>query len=200
MISAFVDAINAKLVSIGAWCQTIRIGDEFAEETGAPPRITIVPLAETYAPPTGPGGNPRPLMDRFVACEVIVWGLTLADTEGLVDQFVIALHRAVKDTSTTPHSRGGAYRMGKGRWDRTTNLEKHGFQYRLGVELVIPVLDRDWSTTPMQAPDASTYTADEILTSRRVPNDTAAGISVARGDDAASDDAADEVNITVPTP
>ncbi len=172
MISAFVDAINAKLVSIGAWCQEIRIGDEYAEETGAPPRLTLVPMMETYASPCGPGGNPRPLHDRFVACEVIVWGSTLANTEGLVDQFIIALHRAVKDTSTAPHSRGGAYRMGKGRWDRTTNLDKLGFQYRLGVELVIPVLDRDWSTTPAEAPEASTYEGEQSLTNPLMPLDT----------------------------
>ncbi len=195
MIALIRDAIAAQLAAIGAWTSTISIGDEFAEETGAPPRIVLVPRDESFVPPTGPGGNPRPLWDRLVSCEVILWGLTLADTEGLIDQFVIATHRAFKGTSTAAHARGGTYRLGKGRWDRKTNLDKHGFGYRMTIELTIPVLDRDWSTTPQSAPDASTYTADEILTSQLIPDDTIASANVARGDDAASGDDADGVDV-----
>lgn len=199
MIAAFVSAIEAKLASIGAWTTTIAIGDAFAEETGAPPRIVLVPASETYQAPTGPGGNPRPLRDRFVTCEVIFWGLTLADTEGLIDQFIIALHRAVKDTSTAPHARGGSYALGRGRWMRRTNLEAYGIQYRLEVTLVIPVLDRDWTGTPQSAPDESTYSGDQILTYPRVPSGTTADTNVARGDAAASNPT-DGVTVSVVKP
>jgi hypothetical protein len=179
MISQVVAAISAKLVSIGAWTSTISIGDEFAEETGQPPRIVLVPKGDAFLPVEGPGGNPRPLWDRLASCDVLLWGFTQDDAEGLLDQFIIAIHRAMKDTNTAPHKRGASYRLGKGGWDRKTNLSKFGFVYRMSVDLRIPVLDRDWTNTPMSAPDASTYVGDQALTNPRVPPDTAAVADVA---------------------
>lgn len=179
MFSQIVAAIQTTLGTIGAWTTTIAIGDQFVQEQGSPPRIVFTPASETFTPPTGPGGNPRPLWDRLIAVDVDLWGQTQDDTEGLIDQLIIAVHRTFKGTSTAPHARGGRYRVGAGRWVRDTNLVKYGFRYKLQLEFTVPVIDRDWTGTAATPPDASTYTGTQILTNQDVPPDTHAIADVA---------------------
>jgi hypothetical protein len=200
MISTFVAAVQTKLVAIGAWCTTVNIGPQYAQETGAPPRYTLVQLAETYAPPYAPGGNPRPLWDRHVMAEVQMWGTSVSTVEGMIDQWIIAMHRAAKDTSTDPHMRGSVYKMGRGRWDQTTYLDKMGALYVLGIEFLIPVFDRDWLTTAGQPPNEDTYTGEQIYTYPRAGTPLTAVANVARNDPAASGSPADEVTVSVPKP
>lgn len=203
MFTQLVAAISATLASIGAWTTLIEVGDEFVEELGAPPRYVLTPSSETYKPVTGPGGNPRPLWDRHIGAELTIWGSTRDNTEGMIDQFLIALHRTIKGTPPgggTAYVRGGTYGIGHGKWVRNTNLDKFGFVYVLQLEIVVPVIDRDWTGTPAQAPDQSTYTGTQILTNQDIPTGTSAVADVAAQISAPPAPASGDQTVTVTKP
>lgn len=197
--SQVVAAVEAQLVAIQAWVTTIKIGDEFVEETGQAPRLVVIPTDDAYGPPIGPGGNPRPLANVTTNAIAVIWGTDRDTTEGLRDQFVIALHRALKATSTSAHARGGTYKLGKGAWTRGTNLSRAGFEYRLAFSVEIPILDRAWASTPNAAPSTGTYTGDQANSYPTVgaPLDMVADVAATLG---SPPSAQGNQTVTVPKP
>lgn len=203
MFSQLVAGISATLASIGAWQTSVEIGDEFQQEVSGAPRYVMVPSSESYKPVTGPGGNPRPLWDRHIEADVFIWGTTRDNTEGMIDQFLISLHRTIKGTTPgggTSYVRGGSYGVLGGKWIRRTNLMKYGFAYVLRVAIVVPVIDRDWTGTPAQPPDQTTYTGTQILTNQDIPPDTHAVADVAAQITPTPAAASGDQSVNVPKP
>jgi hypothetical protein len=168
-LSLFLVEVTAQLAAINA-CTTLKVGDEYVEENGVPPRMVAIPSDDDFEATIGPGGIARSIRTRNAGAEVVLWGATREDVEGMISQFVVALHRACK--STTSKARGASYVLGSGRWTRKTNLTRHGFEYRLSFTVQIPIVERVWESveTPPATP-GETYPA--------VPGDTGAAINVA---------------------
>jgi len=79
------------------------------------PAFFLIPRAERYTGPQGPGasGNPRLLHTRRVSFELHTWGKTYADTEDLFGAFVTALRQAMQ---------GANYELGDAEWEEPADM------------------------------------------------------------------------------
>lgn len=159
-LSQIITAIATELAALNAYVTTIAVGDEFVAENDASPRIIVIPDEDEFTPPTGAGGLLRAIKDVSASADLIIRGPTYDVVEAMRDQFVVALHRAIKGDSSSSHARGGTYALGKGKWTRGTNLARNGQEWTGSFAVMIPVVDRTWpvSADPPVPPDASTTT------------------------------------------
>lgn len=188
MLSVLYAAIAAELLAINAFVVPL-VGEEHVASNVAPPKMIFIPSDDTFGPAEGPGGNPRPIYTIMAATELVLQARNTDLVEGMRDQFVIALRRAMKHASMAT-SRAGRCGLTKGKWTRGTIKMRNGLEYRLTFAVAFPIVDRAWPTpappvddpggTPVpQPPDATTYTGDQANTYPVIPaEELSAGITV----------------------
>lgn len=162
---AFQDVLNevsAQLAALGALTSTIHVGRKHRYEMEAPRRIVFVPTRDSFAEPSGPGGNPRPLHDVTVGGDVHLWTESHYLTQVLRDQFIVALRRALKRNPDGARM-SGTYKLTGGEWTTETDHESFGEEYTLGVSFVVPVVERtEWPATPSPENDAAAVTHPKV--------------------------------------
>ena len=166
MRSVLYAAIATELLAINAYVVPL-VGAEHLARNDAPPRMIFVEDADAITMIEGPGGNPRGLFSVVEGSECVIFGESRDHVEGMRDQFLTALHKAVKKGNAGT-ARGGRYAVTKGGYKRSALIGRNGFEYRLGFGVLVAVVDRKWEAPapgdPQQAPVASTYTGDQINT------------------------------------
>lgn len=175
-LSQIITAVEAELAALNAYVTTIAVGDEFVAENDARPRIIVIPDEDEFAAPTGVGGLLRAIKDVAMSAELILRGPSYDVVESLRDQFVVALHRAIKGDAASSHGRGGTYLLGKGKWTRGTNIARNGQEWSGSFSVMVPVVERTWpaSADPPVPPDASTTTYDLAPPDTEAVSDVAA--------------------------
>jgi len=159
MRSVLYAAIATELLAINAYVVPL-VGAEHLARNDAPPRMIFVEDADAITMIEGPGGNPRGLFSVVEGSECVIFGESRDHVEGMRDQFLTALHKAVKKGNAGT-ARGGRYAVTKGGYKRSALIGRNGFEYRLGFGVLVAVVDRKWEAPapgdPQQAPVASTY-------------------------------------------
>lgn len=202
MRSVLYTAVAAELVALNAYVTELLIGDEHVRRNDAPPRYIVVPNDDEYGPVVGPGGNPRGLFGVFKSSELIVHATSFDVCEGMTDQFMIALRKAVKGASTAT-ARAGELRVSKGKFTRGNAMHaRNGVEYKVTFAVGYAIVDRKWDAPapgdPPRPPVPSTYTGAELLTYPIVSGaELTITADVGRRDNPPADD---NVTITVPTP
>lgn len=187
MLSVLYSAITTELAAINAYVVPL-VGEEHVRRNDPPPRIIMWPLKDSFGPVEGPGGNPKPIATVLEQSQLVIQGETFDHVQGMRDQFVIALHKAVKGANVGSSGRAGRYVLSDGTWTRNTLIAKNGHEYRLTFAVAVPIVRRTWPTPAPggspQAPTAPTYTGDQANTYPVVQAaELAGGITVGIEDD-----------------
>lgn len=202
MRSVLYTAVAAELVALNAYVTTLLVGEEHVRRNDPPPRYIVIPNDDEPGPVVGPGGNPRGLYGVFKSTELVIHAPDFDTSEGMIDQFTIALHKAAKKASTGT-ARAGTLKISKGKYTRGNALVgKNGVEYRQVFAVGYTIVDRKWDAPapgdPPRPPIPSTYAGDELLTYPVVPGDELTIVAdVGRRDAPPADD---NVTITVPEP
>lgn len=146
MITTLYKAIKATMVARGVTAKVVIGIDKVAEEDDAN-KIIFYPESETFRPPTGPGGNPRPFKDRWVSHHVHLWSLTMDQMDVLISQVVTCLHVTLKAVmpGDTRGAGAGSYDLGSGSWTLDTRDTARGCEYDFSFSVPFPILDRNWN-------------------------------------------------------
>lgn len=156
MLSSLYEAINAQLDVIHAYARLVWDEDAIAVHE-PPPRMIVIPSDDQFDSPKHAASNPRALATVWEGANLIIQGETKDHCQGMRDQFVIALHVALK-LSGADTAYAGQYRLGGGQWTRKQYLAVNGFEYTLRFASLVAIVKRRWDdVTPPQAPTASTY-------------------------------------------
>lgn len=166
-IATFVDAV-AETLGAGV---PVRLGEEFVQDTDAPPRVTFVPQTDTFGPPRrarslGQALQPSAsIATRNVGLEARVWGAApeetdfeanpyahLRATELLLDRVMLAIHAMGL----------GSVTFEGGEW-APTSVAQFGRLYLLRFRVELPVVP----TAEDEAAAVSTFT--EVLAAAAPP-------------------------------
>lgn len=140
MLSDFVAAVQATMRANGTLANDaeIRIGAEYVNEEGSPPRIVVEPDGDAFSrdpPPstTGAVRNNRWLYRRACSAIVHLWGNDapgeFAKTDALVHNFIAAADAALT----------GGWKPIKGMYPKKTMIGRLGREYLLMIEVPVPV-------------------------------------------------------------
>jgi hypothetical protein len=133
-IGAVITAVEAELATVGI---TKRTGAPEVQTNDTVPRVVWVPVRERIAPPVARMGEPGCIWVRTVTIEAHLWGATLAQCEGLIDDVARAFNAACKGQF--------AQRMIGAQWDIDQKFDNFGQLVVLGIEVDIPI-ERTGST------------------------------------------------------
>jgi len=150
VISVIYNAIFETMTARG--CKFTKGGDirDLAQQ-GDAPRVVMFPTTDRFEAPMTIGGNPKPLMNRWITTEAHLWGLTVDHIDQLIAQVACCVWIACKEQQRTSHA--GMCRMGAGQWvvDQARDTNR-GYQYVLLFDVLVPILDRKWTDDGL-APD-----------------------------------------------
>lgn len=124
------------------------LGEKYKAQNDAPPRLVWVPTSDTFGPAVRIGANPKSVANRVAGVECRIWGATLADTEALLNDVLVAARRMG----------GGLLEMRGGEWQTEGELANEGFLYVMSLAVQIPVTE----------PAAVAITPETYTTSTRV--------------------------------
>lgn len=168
--------VSTQLTAIGALTPTILVGKKYRFANEALRRIVFVPTSDSFEPVSNPGGNPRPILDVLVGADVHIWADDYYLAAALRDQFILALHRAVKRPAATPQKRGGEYKISKGEWTNETDHDQLGAEYTLSVSIKIPILERTFPALPTPATDLTALTNPKVPSGTKMVTNVAANL------------------------
>ena len=108
------------------------IGEKYIAQHDTPPRLVWVPSSDFFGAPVQIGANPKTYATRFAGVDCAVWGEDLATTEEMVNDLIVAIHRACI-------SRGN-YELRGGEWTTAGELTNNGIVFMLHLVIQVPIV------------------------------------------------------------
>lgn len=168
MLSALYDAINTELTLINGYAQLVWDEEQIALHS-PPPSFIVTPSDDQFDSVKHSAGNPRALATVWEGALLTIRGETRDIVQGMRDQFVCALHQALKKSAANT-AYAGQYRLSAGQWTRKQFLTANGFEYTIKFATIVAILKRVWpATVPPTPPTPDTYVG--VLTYPVVPGD-----------------------------